>query len=247
MRVPTRSDGTRSGVNWTRRNCRRAPAASVLTVSVLASPGTPSSSTWPPASSATSRRSSIASWPTITRLSSYSASSSPARGSSRSRGGPRASRLRRASSWSERGSRQGVAASGDGEVLLHGVEPAVDCRQIRISAVEGRLEAPLLALPVMRILVAEDEPRIAAAVARGLRREGMAVDVAARRRRGAVQGARQPLRRRRARPRPARGARRRGLPHADRRAAAHEGADAHRGALDRRARPGARRWAPTTT
>src|ERR1700709_111666 len=30
----------------------------------------------------------------------------------------------------------------------------------------------------MRILVAEEEPRIAAAVARGLRREGMAVDVA---------------------------------------------------------------------
>jgi DNA-binding response OmpR family regulator len=30
----------------------------------------------------------------------------------------------------------------------------------------------------MRILVAEDEPRIAAAVARGLRREGMAVDLA---------------------------------------------------------------------
>src|SRR6478609_2687114 len=30
----------------------------------------------------------------------------------------------------------------------------------------------------MRILVAEDEPRIAGAVARGLRREGMAVDVA---------------------------------------------------------------------
>jgi two-component system response regulator VanR len=30
----------------------------------------------------------------------------------------------------------------------------------------------------MRILVAEDEPRIAAAVARGLRREGMAVDIA---------------------------------------------------------------------
>ena len=30
----------------------------------------------------------------------------------------------------------------------------------------------------MRVLVAEDEPRIAGAVARGLRREGMAVDVA---------------------------------------------------------------------
>ena len=35
-----------------------------------------------------------------------------------------------------------------------------------------------LAWLAMRILVAEDEPRIAAAVARGLRREGMAVDVA---------------------------------------------------------------------
>jgi two-component system response regulator VanR len=33
-------------------------------------------------------------------------------------------------------------------------------------------------LAPVRILVAEDEPRIAAAVARGLRREGMAVDVA---------------------------------------------------------------------
>src|SRR5215204_683293 len=30
----------------------------------------------------------------------------------------------------------------------------------------------------MRVLIAEDEPRIAGAVARGLRREGMAVDVA---------------------------------------------------------------------
>src|SRR5215208_3730978 len=30
----------------------------------------------------------------------------------------------------------------------------------------------------MRVLVAEDEPRVAAALARGLRREGMAVDVA---------------------------------------------------------------------
>ncbi len=30
----------------------------------------------------------------------------------------------------------------------------------------------------MRVLVAEDEPRVAAAVARGLRREGMAVDIA---------------------------------------------------------------------
>jgi two-component system, OmpR family, response regulator VanR len=33
-------------------------------------------------------------------------------------------------------------------------------------------------MPGMRVLVAEDEPRIAGAVARGLRREGMAVDIA---------------------------------------------------------------------
>jgi len=33
-------------------------------------------------------------------------------------------------------------------------------------------------MPGVRVLVAEDEPRIAGAVARGLRREGMAVDVA---------------------------------------------------------------------
>src|SRR4051794_32886080 len=33
-------------------------------------------------------------------------------------------------------------------------------------------------MPTMRVLIAEDEDRVAAAVARGLRREGMAVDVA---------------------------------------------------------------------
>src|SRR3954453_22052887 len=82
MRVPTRSDGTRSGVNCTRRNLPPSTSASVLTVSVSPSPGTPSSSTWPLDSSATSRRSSIASWPTITRLISYSASSSELRASS---------------------------------------------------------------------------------------------------------------------------------------------------------------------
>src|SRR4051812_33555563 len=74
-RVPTTSEGTRSGVNWMRLNVPPSTWASVLIVSVLASPGTPSSRTWPPASSATSSRSSIASWPTMTRLISYSASS----------------------------------------------------------------------------------------------------------------------------------------------------------------------------
>src|SRR3954464_2044816 len=82
-RVPTRSAGTRSGVNWMRLNVPPRTWASVRTVSVLARPGTPSRSTWPPASSETSRRSSIASWPTMTRLISCSASSSAPRGISR--------------------------------------------------------------------------------------------------------------------------------------------------------------------
>src|SRR3954468_7403784 len=76
MRVPTRSAGTRSGVNCRRLKDPPRTSATVLTVSVLASPGTPSRSTWPPASSATSTRSSIASWPTMTRLISNRAVSS---------------------------------------------------------------------------------------------------------------------------------------------------------------------------
>src|SRR4051794_6759963 len=66
-----------------RRKVPPSTRASVLTVSVLARPGTPSSSTWPPATSDTSRRSSIASCPTITRLISCRASSSAAPASSR--------------------------------------------------------------------------------------------------------------------------------------------------------------------
>src|SRR3954470_18241507 len=76
MRVPTRSAGTRSGVNCRRLNEPPRTSATVLTVSVLARPGTPSSSTWPPARRATITRSSIASWPTITRLISNRAASS---------------------------------------------------------------------------------------------------------------------------------------------------------------------------
>ena len=82
MRVPTRSEGTRSGVNWMRRKLPPTAEASVLMVSVLARPGTPSSSTWPPVSSATITRSSIASWPMITRLISYRAPSSASLASS---------------------------------------------------------------------------------------------------------------------------------------------------------------------
>src|SRR5687767_13314989 len=73
MRVPTRSEGTRSGVNWMRRKLPPSTFASVLTVSVLARPGTPSSSTCPPVRTATRTRSSMASCPTITRFISYSA------------------------------------------------------------------------------------------------------------------------------------------------------------------------------
>ena len=50
-------------------------ARSVFTASVLASPGTPSTSRWPRATSATTIRSSSASWPTMTRLTWYSTSS----------------------------------------------------------------------------------------------------------------------------------------------------------------------------
>ncbi|EWS63431.1 hypothetical protein Y695_03338 [Hydrogenophaga sp. T4] len=71
MRVPTRSAGTRSGVNWMRLNCPCTTLASVFTVSVLASPGTPSTSRWPCASMATMTRSRKRSWPTTTRFTSY--------------------------------------------------------------------------------------------------------------------------------------------------------------------------------
>ncbi len=47
MTWPMTSDGMRSGVNCTRLKSRSRAAASALTSSVLAVPGTPSSSTWP--------------------------------------------------------------------------------------------------------------------------------------------------------------------------------------------------------
>src|SRR5918992_1175732 len=164
MRVPTRSAGTRSGVNWIRRNEPPRTSASVRTVSVFASPGTPSSSTWPPASSATSSRSSIASWPTITRLISYSAPS----------------RARRAGSASERIGKASRAASVMAASLARR-SSAPD----KAPNVHARLSRPFKPLHAraprwtpMRVLIAEDQPRVGDAVARGLRREGMAVDLA---------------------------------------------------------------------
>ena len=44
-RVPIRSAGRRSGVNWMRLNSSEESSANVFTVSVFASPGTPSRST----------------------------------------------------------------------------------------------------------------------------------------------------------------------------------------------------------
>src|SRR5262245_21506115 len=64
MSWPVTSDGIRSGVNWTRLTSRSSAAASALTISVLATPGTPSSSTWPRASSAATRPDRVPSWPT---------------------------------------------------------------------------------------------------------------------------------------------------------------------------------------
>ena len=49
MEVPVTSDGSRSGVNWTRGNWQPRRRANVFDSVVLATPGTPSSRTWPPA------------------------------------------------------------------------------------------------------------------------------------------------------------------------------------------------------
>src|ERR671937_1172728 len=64
MTCPVTSDGIRSGVNCTRRKSRSSAWASVLTSSVLATPGTPSSSTWPRTSSAATSPETAPSCPT---------------------------------------------------------------------------------------------------------------------------------------------------------------------------------------
>src|SRR5699024_3555315 len=58
------SPGIMSGVNCTRRMRTSRAAARDRTSSVLATPGTPSRSTWPRHSSATTRLVTAASWPT---------------------------------------------------------------------------------------------------------------------------------------------------------------------------------------
>src|SRR6266702_7288523 len=61
---PVMSEGIRSGVNCTRLNSRSRLAASALVSSVLAVPGTPSSSTCPRTSSAATSPDTAPSWPT---------------------------------------------------------------------------------------------------------------------------------------------------------------------------------------
>ena len=63
--VPVMSVGMRSGVNWIRLNLRSRASAIVCTSSVLAKPGTPTSSAWPFAKSAVSSSSTTSCWPTM--------------------------------------------------------------------------------------------------------------------------------------------------------------------------------------
>src|SRR5690606_9733168 len=63
--VPVMSLGTRSGVNWIRRNSSAIASAIERIMSVLARPGTPTSSAWPPASIAMRTSSTTCSWPMI--------------------------------------------------------------------------------------------------------------------------------------------------------------------------------------
>ncbi len=64
------SAGSRSGVNCTRENDRPAAVAIDRAVSVLATPGTSSSSTWPSASSPAMISSNVGRLPTIALLTS---------------------------------------------------------------------------------------------------------------------------------------------------------------------------------
>ncbi len=63
-REPVTSPGIKSGVNCTRLNSRSSAAAIARTSSVLATPGTPSSSTWPRHNSAITSPETTESWPT---------------------------------------------------------------------------------------------------------------------------------------------------------------------------------------
>src|SRR2546421_3239370 len=61
--LPVTSDGMRSGVNWTLRNSIARACPSAFTISVLATPGTPSRMTWPRTSRAARIPKTAGSWP----------------------------------------------------------------------------------------------------------------------------------------------------------------------------------------
>ncbi len=67
--VPVMSDGIRSGVNWMRLNDTSRIWLMELTMSVLASPGTPMSRQWPRVKMAARICSMTSAWPTTTRRS----------------------------------------------------------------------------------------------------------------------------------------------------------------------------------
>ncbi len=60
------SIGIKSGVNWMRLNLSDIVSASLLTIKVLASPGTPIKSPWPRANRQIASRSITSRWPTMT-------------------------------------------------------------------------------------------------------------------------------------------------------------------------------------
>ena len=64
------SEGIRSGVNWIRLNWMSRMRASVLTINVLARPGTPTSRQWPRVKMAANICSITSVWPTMTFCSS---------------------------------------------------------------------------------------------------------------------------------------------------------------------------------
>ena len=104
---PVMSPGIRSGVNWIRFESRSSTRARVLTMSVLARPGTPIIRQWPPAKMLIRTCSMTASWPTITlpisaRMRVTRAASSSSRAAEISSGGE---------SWAER-SATGAAGIG---------------------------------------------------------------------------------------------------------------------------------------
>ena len=82
--VPVMSDGIRSGVNWIRLKPTSRILAIELTINVLASPGTPTSRTWPRVKIAARICSITSRWPMTTLLSSVTITSREWRNSSRS-------------------------------------------------------------------------------------------------------------------------------------------------------------------